>query len=126
MGTARKTIKTVNAFRAVPEQLDSLLNDLTDAELLIKTVESSLEASKDQELPAYLRDQVNEKLEGAKLQLLDILELLRKFGTRSGRPLPDFKNAAHWVVAKGKVERLKERLESVCESLRASLNDFKL
>jgi hypothetical protein len=52
--------------------------------------------------------------------------LTGKIASNDGKRITNVKNAAHWVIAKGKVERLKGRLESVCESLRASLDDFKM
>lgn len=125
IGTVRTSIRVVKKFLEAPEQLDALFNDLTDARLLVKIVESTLKSHQQKTLPKELCEQVCIKLEDARQQLYQLSSLVQQVHPNVDHGAR-IKQSAHWILAKGKIERMKSKFESVCETLRLSLGDYKM
>ena len=124
LGVVHKAIKTARSLYEAPEQLDSLLNDLTDCEIIVRNVEGSLQNQEHTErIPELLRDRVYTKLKKAKDVLLE-LEVFTHIHFTDERSTGKIKRVA-WALAKGKVEKLKKKLESICEDLRDVMGEYR-
>ena len=123
-GAVRQTVKAAQAYREAPEQIDSLLNDLADAEIIIRTVESSLQDhSNTTRIPQEQLKRVCNNLEKSKDALLELEVLIRMQVNQTGST-PKYRHVA-WLMAKKKAAKLKRKLENVCDELRSSLGEFK-
>ena len=101
-----------------------MLNDLADAEILNRTVESSLQnQSHAIQIPQDQLERICNNLAKSKEALLEFEVLIRMQLDRTG-PTPKYKHAA-WMMAKKKATKLKRKLENVCDELRSSLGEFK-
>ena len=101
-----------------------MLNDLTDSEIIIRNVEVSLQDKEHTErLPAQLSESVSTKLKKAK-DVLSELEVLTHIHFSEGGTTGKVKRVA-WTLAKGKVEKLKKKLEGVCEDLRDVMGEYR-
>lgn len=93
---------------------------MTDVELSLQN-DSQRETL--ESMPPRLHEQVCRRLQDAQKQLSDLLRLTERFTPDD--PGGKIKRAAQWVVAKGKVERFKGKLEAVCEDLREAMGEYK-
>ena len=106
-----------------PEQQDSLLNDITEAELLLRNVAATLQdCDQRSKLPGPESERVCSKLQEARDQLVDLQKAVEFLKPSGGHRL---KRSALWTLAKGKIERCRGRLEAVLEDLRQSLGQYK-
>ena len=119
-----KALKTAKSLYEAPEQLDSMLNDLTDSEIIVRNVEVSLrDQGHTERIPRYLRNAVCTKLQKARDILLE-LEVLTHIHFSDGGSVIKVKRVA-WTLAKSKLEKLKKKLESVCEDLREVMGEYR-
>jgi hypothetical protein len=108
-----------------PEQMDSLLNDLADAEVMIRTVESSLKNNQNMAgIPEDQLARVCSKLEKAKGCLQEFHSLIQMRISESSSNSKTYKRTA-WLLAKSKLIKMKEKLEDVLNELRRSLGQLK-
>jgi hypothetical protein len=98
---------------------------LTDARLLVKIVESTLKLHQEKDLPNELHERICIKLEDARQQLCQLSSFTKDLSASDDQSRR-IKQSARWLLAKGKIESMKSRLESVCETLRLSLGDYKM
>jgi hypothetical protein len=108
-----------------PEQIDSLLNDLADAGVMILTVESSLQNNKTMAgIPEDQLARVCSKLEKAKEYLQEFHLLIQSRIPESRMNSKKYKGTS-WLLAKSKLTKMKEKLENVLNELCQSLGQFK-
>ncbi|KAI1173300.1 ankyrin repeat-containing domain protein [Nemania sp. FL0916] len=124
LGAVRASVKVAQSIYDAPEQIDSIMNDLTDAEILVRTVETTLTHhanvqakdgfSKDQ------RDDISQKLSTVKEVLSELERLIHLQGKRDGK----YRRVA-WTLAKSKTLKLRQKLQGLCEGLRQQLGNLR-
>ena len=119
-----KSVKAAKTLYDAPEQLDSLLNDLTDSEIIIRNVESSLaDRQSASRIPKLQLDHATDKLATANGVLLELKDFIQKHMLQQGSAVK-VKRAA-WAIAKGRIAKLKKKLESVCDDLHEALGEMR-
>ena len=113
-------VQATKAFRDALEQMDSLLNDLADTEVTVRTVESSLEnPSNVVRLADDQLARVHRKLAKSKKTLAELEVIVRMQVGETGS-MPEHKRAA-WLMAKNKAAKVKRKLDTVYDDLRCAL-----
>ncbi|KAF2230896.1 ankyrin [Viridothelium virens] len=124
----RGAVTAARILYEAPEQVDSLLNDLTECEILIRTVGTTLQDKAASEtasnrIPLNERERLSNKLKRTTDLSEELRLLINTQISRSG--LSTKVKRTSWVVAKRKVSKLKRKLEGVCEGLRVALGEYK-
>ncbi|KAI9657314.1 MAG: hypothetical protein M1821_002994 [Bathelium mastoideum] len=118
------TVQAARTLYEAPEQVDSLLNDLTECEILVRTVGTTLQDKvAHARMPQMERERLSSKLERA-TSVLEELRILISAQLSGSGPLTKVKRSS-WVLAKRKALKLKHKLEAVCIALREALGEYK-
>ena len=124
MTAVKQDIEAIKAFHDAPEQIDSILDDLADTEVMVRTVESSLETNSNQvQVPQKQLEHIWKELAESKEDLLE-LEVLIRIQIKERRSIGILDHAA-WLVVKDKAANAKKKLNTVCEKLLGALGQMK-